>query len=835
MQLRLGKTICFLLLLASSALARRTLAETLDRAHRVTQEASFTVGGKTYSRSAAVAKYCTDNGVQPSDLNPNKDEFNQQMEKMTNKYAGPRPQIEPILKSGGSSTSFDAGAAINTVIVQIGFPALISVLSLLSAWFLFWWSLLECCCKKTCCMKEIKEGDPMSCGQKCIGVSNVIVGLGLLIILIIWSAQAGGAARGFKYLTCEMASLSSDIVQGVEYKGETNLKFIGLDGLSDMLKGMSDAINTFKNKPLTKPTTIDSNQSNLKSKFNDFYTKWNTDASKTTLRLSLADSGTLPDSIKAFDGLVNQALRTEIDTLTKYGQQMIDAFATVNDIKTQSGSTSSAIDSMRTTLDNVRKPMKTVGEDGIKALGIETFQTLIVTALTVALIIVIGFLVLFYFIAFMNIIKNKLHCLKFINKIIMILKILLSIFLNMAAALFVIVSVVFSNMCYFLWKASSDSDYTSSLSDDTIKKMMRECVIAGGSGDMTKLMGGSNPTDQIKKFTDMSNTINSVFDDSLLSNFTAGTVEPQVGVKTLKKNWQDTYTGSYDDFKSLTGGGFNPLATDFKNFNDKMSANGHSNRMALTGGCTSGTLSQTTPDVLDFMDQLANSYCLQLGNFPGNNALAASAVANADDRYDGLTDAAILQSLYDKPIATWSTFRTRVDTANAGSSFAADYGFAAQAALTTTVSGYELEYMKDLQNAYNQFKALRTDLSGLLGFVQAFSNNLLNTLNCNIIGIHVKQLQVAMCLKVGDSFVNQTTSLGALGFFIFLFPWCICCGIRCAPKKPAGDNKNQTAPASDSQALPPQEVAPPVGFQPQAQGNAYGGPQNIAQPAKGYL
>lgn len=852
MKFKLGNALLLLLLVASGAVARDSVADTLDRAGRIMQEASFKIGSKTYTRSPAVTKYCTDKDVKTSDLNPSNDEFNKEMEKTTNKYAGPRPQLEPLLKSGGSNTNVDVGAAVSSVAVQIGFPVVISVFSLLSAWFLFWWSLLECCCKKTCCMKEIKEGDPLTCGQKCIGIFNVVVGLGLLIILIIWAAQAGGAAGGFKYLTCEMASLSSDIVSGVEYKGETPLKFIGLDGLSNMLKEMNNAINAFSSKPINKPAGMDQRKTDLQTKLDNFNTKWSNSANQNAIALTIGDAATRPDSIKAFDSVINQPLRKEITELTTYGTQMASAYDTVKQIKDQTATMTSAISSMTKTIDDVRSPVKTVGEQGIESLRIEVFQSLINTALGVSLGIIIAFLAIFYFIAFMNIFKNKLHCLKFLNKLIMIIKILISVFLNLAAALFVVVSIVFSNMCYFLWKASTDPEYSTAFSDQTIKNIMKECVLttAGGTGDMTKLMGGgASATDQIKKFTDISSTINAAFNDTVPDYFKTNTVNPPVGWDTLKiKIFQGAYDGKYDDFVGVSGA-YQGYQKDFDAFNQKMSSVGNANRMFLQGACPAATY-PTASDISKTADPLlykmanADAFCLQLGALPANNANAnsgnAGAPNDASNRYNNQAgNAADIQTLYNKPIKTWTDYKARVAISVSGSSFSEDYGFGTFSATANTLSDIEKQYLGNIVTAYNDFKGVRTDIAGLSDYINAFSGNLLGALNCRIIGIHVKQLQVAMCLKVGDAFINQTTSLAALGFFIFLFPWCICCGIRCAPKKGATD-KNQTAPEPNSQALPPQQEMAPVGFQPQAQPNPYGapqypGPQGFAQPAKGYL
>lgn len=94
-------------------------------------------------------------------------------------------------------------------------------------------------------------------------------------------------------------------------------------------------------------------------------------------------------------------------------------------------------------------------------------------------------------------------------------------------------------------------------------------------------------------------------------------------------------------------------------------------------------------------------------------------------------------------------------------------------------------------------------------------------MNCRILSKEIKTVEVATCVKFTASLMNTTTSMFAMSVLLFFFAWCICCGIRCAPKKdinqvsPANEPSNALKAGKGEEAAPLQQsIAKPVGASP---------------------
>ena len=100
-------------------------------------------------------------------------------------------------------------------------------------------------------------------------------------------------------------------------------------------------------------------------------------------------------------------------------------------------------------------------------------------------------------------------------------------------------------------------------------------------------------------------------------------------------------------------------------------------------------------------------------------------------------------------------------------------------------------------------------------------------MNCKIISKEIATIEIALCTKFTRSLMNTTASMTGLGIVLFFFSWCICCGLRCAPKKdPAGPNQVAPFNGKSSPVGPASNTMTPV--QPQQ----IGGTQ--PQPMPGY-
>ena len=771
--------VVFFLWIRSTAAADSSRLATLERASRLLQAASFTIGNYTGTRSANVKTYCSDKGVSTNDLNMSDGDFNSSMRAMSDRYVGPRAQLETAFK-GQNFSNFNVPAAINSTILEIGLSAALSLFSVFSMVFFLFWACCEGLYKETKCMKKLEPGE-VRLSQKILAVSNVLVGAGMLACLVIWSLQVSQTISTARYLTCEMASLSSDLIVGVQYP-DRNLTFLGIEGFNSMIKSLNAAINNFRNTPCTLSTMGLSTQGDaLVTQLDTFWNSFNPAvvANANKMMLEVGRNGTLPNSIKALSQTVNIALRNEINSLVFYGKSLHQVGVTMDNIKSSGGANLiKALDDLLKSINGLRKPADAVGEQGIKSLQIETIKAIMDAAL-IASASLIGLLTLTYFITMaIMIFKNKCTCSRTANKFILVIKATLAVFLNLAALAFIIASIVVSNFCYFIFKASTDPAYADSLSKSQLKDVITTCVLPTGTGNLMTLLG-SNSSDPVAQITQLTDSVQSIFNDTYAQNF-SGTPVPYVGVTQLQTQYQAFFDCRDDDLSSLTGNtATTGLKTGLDDFNSHMSGTLHSNRMRLKGQCDGGYTVSAVGDAETFRHQLADNYCLQMCTFPFNNA----AVTNRYNifLYLGGPNA---RTKYNLVQNSFTTYLSKI-TAGGASSFRNMYGFPGS---PTGLSISEQAYFNLLKSAYPQVQTLRSAAARLSEFMKSFSNNFSSSLNCSIVGIHARQLQVAMCAKTGAQFMTQTTTMVYLSASVFLFSWCMCCGLRCLPvPKPKSD------------------------------------------------
>jgi hypothetical protein len=281
--------------------------------------------------------------------------------------------------------------------------------------------------------------------------------------------------------------------------------------------------------------------------------------------------------------------------------------------------------------------------------------------------------------------------------------------------------------------------------------------------------------------------------DNYKGNF-SGTIEPRIG-KDILTDYNDRKAIKIDDFKTNSDYSFEG-AVSF--MNDRLS--GTNNIAALFDKCTGAAASFPSKSVDPPSERIAVDYCIQFGTLPTTNWNGAR----------WLPSTTALNEVERKK----DDFRLNQDTyVSKMGTFINEYTSNLYSPETTYMSG-----PSGLKSAYDSLQTVKDQTTSTIAFLSKFSNDLFKALNCQILGRHVRTFEVALCAKFTYKLMYQTDALIALGLILFFHSWCVCCGIRCAPKR---DEKSQTKPGAvlpATQEVPQGQINPQqAGGQPQFQ------------------
>ena len=772
--LKMKRMLTVLLLLGYTLTLTQKQSENLLRANRMLQD-SF--GSYTPQKSDKLKENCEDRGVNQADLSISDSKFADDMKSATSKYVGPRGAIETYLSTSGSTTP-NIGDAAGKLITSIGAPFLFAILSLLSFWYLLFWCIFSCCCKKPCCMKEKKEDEPLSKCQLCIFGTGFLLSIALIIIVIIWAAMMGSTIKSIKYFPCAVTKLYSEFTNGVI---SNDGKFLGVRGVNFLVGNLSSSIDGYLNS--TEPGEIlamnlNTDGATLVSSLETFKT---THTDNTKYRMTVGDSSSRPDSIQQLGSTLDSTLKVEVAALKEFGVKLHDSAQSMQDL---SGSNSQA---SKDVFDNLNTQVQKVGDqidevfklidEQMKLGAIESgMNSILIVSIIVILIITIFFLV----VTFMNLKKNKWHCLKCCNKFFMLVQILLGFILGTAAGFLAIFCVILSNSCYFMYQSTTDNTYVDRIQSEQIKKLFASCVVPNGTGDLSGFVSiDLTALNNMQKTLDGFNEV-----EKYSANLTLN-AHPPVGKQLL-----DEYTKrrdvAIDDF--LVYNTATSFTTYISTINTKLSNQGYTQRAALSGSCPSSlTINSTSGEGNTANNGINDPYCIRFGD----SYLPTTAWSTA--RWGGPQD------LDDVEVAKDAARQKITDYLD---STKGNYG-GFLTAYTTYYDSEKLYYSassNSLYDASEKMKVIKTRVQSLLDFLSSFKNDLFSALNCKLIGSNVKSFEIALCTKFTKSLIKQTDALTALVIILFFYSWCVCCGIRCAPKR--DKNPNAVNPKSAPNSTP---------------------------------
>jgi len=746
-----------------SATAARSQA-VFSRAERLLQA---TTAKATFTTKGEIKKQCEDQDIPSADVNITKEKRKELRAEIAGRYSGIIDSFVSATASGkdlGGTAQDNASKLVTSS--NILFTAVICALSILSFFFLFFWAITECCCKKTCCVKEQAAQDGRGKVRICIWISAAVVALTSLALAIAWAAYLKQSVNTIKDAQCGVAILYSDVSYGAELSPGS--VFVGAQPLKDTITKFKNSLDGVLQVQTNAGNVVNKNLNTKASNAEDKYKIYNAsvDGTQNTYSQPVSGSGTtISIYLKALPEVVKNALSAEVTALKDTANQIHSGCVTMRDLDTtQVDNIKKQLSTLSDTMDNtVQKNLQSMYDSLTGGDTTKTVSDVANSVFVIVLIVVIVFTVIFLAVLIVTAYLDKCHCLKFLPKIIMILFILMAIVVTLVCILFTVVVIVVYFVCFVTDSMQSQQNSFSNnfkglINDDKMNTLVNSCIWDSGDGDLMAALGVKGAeTNSFTSMIDSATAIQTFFDA-----FDSKTSPPVIGA----------IDGNFTEFQTFlsadegTPSDQNILAA-IKAFND---LNCGTDTMALNTRCPTGaTVSQTT----DLASAPKGNYCFQLNTYP-------TAYANPQNRYTGsdCTDVSkantILTSIYNSKVdysGKMNTAQTNTDYVN-----------------TKTA----------LQTLFDDIKGSKTDLDQILSKLKDASDSIKNigttlgkAINCQILNKGIRVMENVLCYRMADKMYLQSGVGAALGFFLFLYSWCICCSLRLANAKQ--ENKGDTA------------------------------------------
>lgn len=728
----------------------------IDRANRLLQSSSST--GYTIEIHPDVKTNCDDQGIAPTSLSIT----SAQREEEQKKFSG---SSHPLVSEINASTSqVNYGSLISKAVAgPLGVSGVFFVFSLLSLFFLFFWSLIECCCKRTCCMKEPEPGAPPRSRARIIcWIIGAVIAISTVGVVIGWVVTLGKLAGSAKDFKCAITIFYSDIVRGT--KLENGGSFAGTTGLGQILDSYISFIDSVPSIKADANTVVGYDLKTLGatalSKYDTFKgsfsaTAYNYKGAKTS------STTVVPNIAGAIKGAIDSsAFLTEVKTLNSTGGQIHDAVAQIAAYDTTSlSSAKSSLTSLKSTMYNdlelkITDLYNSVAGKGSADYGASidsAMKTFMIVSIIVIVLFTAAYLVILYFTAKLN----KWHGLKVVSKIIMLIQLLLGVFILLFAIFGSIIAIVFVIACALMDGLITSPDYLSKFSSEQkMKDVMTYCVYKDGSGDLLKALGAD--LTEINKISTISDGMQAY--GNLSSNLTSQTA-PWVG-----GNFSTNLT-NYLAFSDVGRGtpDTEDVKTGYEYFNTLKCSLDQVSPTLISGYTESATANTVSTG-------LGSNYCITFGKLPGsgtitNYATRYSVACTGAGTLSAASGGAALQTVYDSVF----DYVTKYTSMN---NFYNDNFYTAEKAL--------FQKLKDsvpyLQRINDKVSSATASLKNLNGTFKAVAD-------CTVMRKEIILIENVLCYKTGDRFITMNNLTVAVGVFIFFYSWCICCGIRLATKR----------------------------------------------------
>ena len=759
-------TVIASLLIAGSLQTSAPHISVVDRAQRLLQTTTSSTG-YTIEASPDVKVNCDDQGISPSSLSISVAE----RDALQAKFSGANSPLVDALAASTGTIDY-SGMATKAAAGPLGVAIVFCALSLLSLFFMFFWSIFECCCKKTCCIKD-EPGQPRSKCRLICWIMGAVIGVATVGVVIGWVVTLGKVAGGAKDVKCAITILYSDMVKGTTL--ETGGKFAGTTGLSILLSSYITFIDEVKNIQAdaigVKNKNLDVTGNAAVNKYNTFKTSF-TIASYTYPGSKTSSATIVPNiaaTIKA--AIDSSALQTEVTQLSNAAAQIhiaVSQIAAYNSASLASMRTSlstmktSLSDSLETPLTNMYNQVAGKNSPDYGASVASAMKTFMIVSIIVIVLFTVVYLVILYFTAKLN----KLHGLKVLIKVIMLLQLLLGIAILLFAVLGSILCVIIVVACAVLDGVVSTEGYMSKISSDPqIVSIMSNCVHRSAGGDLLKALGAD--LSQIYQISNISNGMQSY--QNISGNLTSQTT-PLVG--GVFENNLINYL-AYTEVDRGT-----PTSEDVQTGVEYFNTLGCVQDMIAAKTVPTG-YTQSLPTHSAIQGR-GTQYCITFGNLP-----TAGTAYGSTPRYiasctgaGALTLAAgstALQTVYNSIVAyktKYATLRTDYDT-----NF-----YTAEATLFT-----------DMKTSVTALDKISTKIKGVTDTLSNLNGTFTAVADCTVMRKEIIMMGNVLCYRVGSNFITQNALAVAVGSLIFFYSWFICCGIRLATKT-EGANPNAVGP-----------------------------------------
>ena len=759
---RLLLLIALLCLQASVTCSQERRTHLLKRAERFLQAAE--IKEAKFVEHPEVKKFCLDEDINKSDISISIERRNEERDKIKDRHEAYIKIGEDLankdLKDPGAAGQKAAGGALGVAFVFM-------ILSFLSFAWIFTWSVTECCCKKTCCVKE-NDGKDQTTLKRCCWIAGAIVAIACVAVAITWAAILGGVVRKVTDVRCGVAIVNSDIMNGVKISGTAS--FAGVKGITDILtnfKTMLDSINGLKADANTvKAKNLDQEEAPLETAYTTYKSAY------TAASASYDYQGTLDNTIKvkpvfltALQGLIDPALREEVNVIKEAAKSIHNAAKTIADFDTTKiADYKQQIDTFQKNIDSTLKSQVNNlygyfgGTNEGQPKSTSTDYTATVKGISNAFIAMVSVFMIVMTVIYLIILwlnaKDKCYCCRCINKIIMIIQVTLGFLVLLWAIFAVFFSIMFSFICYATDKALTDDQYfrlklKSFITDPQIFDVINTCINNKGDGDLLKALNAD-----IKTFDDISAITGGLQSfENLKSNLSAAGA-PYLG-NLISENLTKIDNGDQEERGEPQA---QDIVSGYAAFNGFGCAKDQVRVKQADCSPATATKSLTT----DAANANLNSdYCIVWNGVPTHNyanRYAATTCNSGSNQQTVLTNLAAAMN------------KLKTHSAGAKSDFSDFYT-------------KETDVFNKLKGSATELDRILTGIKSSIDALQKFNGKFKEVINCKILNKEIILFENVVCFRIGNLFYHQSNLAVAFGVILFFYGWCMCCGIRLIKKK----------------------------------------------------
>jgi hypothetical protein len=762
--------IALLCLHASISCTYERRTHLLKRAERFLQAADSKEA--KFVEHPEVKKFCQDQDINKNDISITLNQRNEEREKIKDRH---KAYIEIGQQLVNKELSNPGAAGQKAASGPLGVAFVFMILSFLSLVWIFIWSITECCCKKTCCVKENDRDQQTKCKRIC-WILGAFVALVCIAVAIAWAAILGKVVGRVTDVRCGVAIVNSDVMNGVQISSSAS--FAGINGIKDILtnfKTMLDNINSLKSDATAvKNKNLDQEAVPLDTQYSAYKTAYDSSSPaygyKGTLDNSKPVKGVF---LTALQGLIDPALKEEVQVIKDAATGVHNAAKTIADFDTNKiNDYKQKIDDFQRNIDTSLKSQLNKfygyfgGTNEGEAKTASTDYTVTIKGISNAFITVVSIFMIVMTVIYLVILwlnaRDKCYCCRCINKLIMITQVLVGFLILLWAIFAVFFSIMLSFICFATDKALTDDTYFRKnlgtfITDQQIFNLINECINNNGKGDLLKALDADTTTfNDLTSITDGIQTFK-----TLQSNLTAAGPAPYLG-SLISGNLTQIAGGLQED-RGV------PQEEDIVSGYTAFNGYGCSKdqvRVKQADCVPSTAIKSQTTDAIGA--NLGSDYCIVWEKVPTHNyanRYASTTCTSGSNQQTVLTNLATAMNDY------------KIDVDDAKSDFSTFY--TKEADVFTKLAGSATELGRILDGIQSSINAL-----------QKFNGSFKEVINCKILNKEIILVENVLCYRIGNQFYYQSNLAVAFGVILFFYGWCMCCGIRLIKKKEESSSGN---------------------------------------------